>query len=129
MPLIQYIGHRETYKDGIYGTGEWTRDITKDIPDSTARKMVKHRDVYIYADQETDDVKGGVTIDVVEIDKDKNKEDDPDQGARDAIAAMDSKDAIASYAQVNFGQKIPKTLTLDNMKQQAIMMIDQFGIS
>lgn len=118
--LIQYKGFREPHRDATYETGEWTIGMVKDVPDAIALKMLKHPDVYAMAD-EAPSVVEQVLI------RDKPATDE-DQNARDAIAAMQEKDAVAHYALVNFGMKIPKTLTLDNMKQRAVQLVDQYGV-
>lgn len=124
MMHIQYIGHRGTHRDGIYETGDWTRFQVKDVPDQVAVRMLRHPDVYVVPVE----VQADAGIDQVKIDK-SAREDDEEKGqvARDAIAAMDTKEAVADYALTNFRIKIPKTLSLDNMKAQAAMLVDQYG--
>ena len=121
--LIQYNGFREPHRDGIYETGDWTIGMIKDVPDAVALKMLKHPDVYAVARAD----EAPAQIEQVMEKTDRREDEEAQQTARDAVAAMAEKDAIASYAMNNFGLKIPKTLTLENMKQRAIMYIDQYG--
>lgn len=123
--LIRYNGHRPEYKDALYDTGMWISGQVKEIPDAVAHKMTKHADVY-------SEVHPGVDLEesaglVVVEEKGNPPEDDPDQNAVDAVQAMDSKDALADYAKINFGQTVPKTMTVENMKQRIITMIGQYG--
>ena len=119
--LIQYKGFREPHRDGIYETGDWTIGMVKDVPDAVALKMLKHPDVYAVAEEAPE------IIEQVMEKPDKQGDEEAQQMARDAVAAMAEKEAIASYAMNNFGLKIPKTLSVENMKRQAIMYIDQYG--
>ena len=127
--LIRYNGHRPEYKDALYDTGMWISGQVKEVPDAVARKMTKHADVY---SEVNSGVNSGVNREesdevIVVEEKVKTSEDDPDQNAVDAVQAMDSKEALADYAKINFGQTVPKTMTVENMKQRIITMIGQYG--
>ena len=121
--LVKYIGHRQEYRDALYGTGDWLKNQVKEVATQVAGRMLKHPDVYT-ANAFVKATDGAVEV-VVE--PPKEKEDDGDQTARDAVAAMSTKDAVADYARINFNQAIPKTLSLENMKQRAVTLIDQYG--
>jgi len=125
--LIKYNGFRPVYRDGLYGTGDWEQGQVKVVPAAVYPKMLRHPDVYV----DGADTESGDAIDVVAAApiKGKDAEEEETQNARDSIAAMSTKDAVADYALVNFGQKIPKTMTIENMKQRATMLIDQYGAS
>ena len=120
---VKYIGRREPHRDGIYETGDWTIGMVKDVPDAVALKMLKHPDVYCVPAEEQAEA---TLVEKVEVNEKKDDEE-ADQNARDAIAAMATKEAVAAYAMNNFGMKIPKTLSLENMKSQATMLVDQYG--
>ena len=122
--IIRYIGHRPAYRDSLYGTGDWLYEQEKEVPEAIGGRMSKHVDVYLeVAGNESANT---ASIEVVEV-KEKAETEDEDQSARDAVAAMDSKEAVAEYVQVNFGMSINKKFTLENMKQQATTLIDQYG--
>lgn len=122
--IIRYIGHRPSYRDSLYGTGEWLYEQEKEVPEAIGGRMSKHVDVYL--EVAGNESANSASIEVVEV-KEKAETEDEDQSARDAVAAMDSKEAVAEYAQVNFGMSINKKFTLENMKQQATTLIDQYG--
>ena len=44
--LVKYVGKREKYKDGLYGTGTWECGQVKDVPPDAAMKMLGHHDQY-----------------------------------------------------------------------------------
>ena len=122
--IIRYIGHRPSYRDSLYGTGEWLYEQEKEVPEAIGGRMSKHVDVYL--EVAGNESANSASIEVVEV-KEKAETEDEDQSARDAVAAMDSKEAVAEYAQINFGMAINKKFTLENMKQQATTLIDQYG--
>ncbi len=97
--------------------------MVKGVPDAIALKMLKHPDVYCVPADEQEEAAPAEKVEINE----KKDDDEADQNARDAIAAMETKEAIAAYAMNNFGMKIPKTLSLENMKNQATMLVDQYG--
>ena len=121
--LVKYIGHRPEYRDALYGTGDWSKNQVKEVATQVAGRMLKHPDVYT-ADAFVKAAGGAVEVIAEPA---KENEDDGDQIARDAVAAMSTKDAVADYARINFNQAIPKTLSLENMKQRAVTLIDQYG--
>lgn len=122
--IIRYIGHRPSYRDSLYGTGDWLYEQEKEVPEAIGGRMSKHVDVYL--EVAGNESAKSASIEVVEV-KEKAETEDEDQSARDAVAAMDSKEAVAEYAQINFGMAINKKFTLENMKQQATTLIDQYG--
>ena len=122
--IIRYIGHRPSYRDSLYGTGDWLCEQEKEVPEAVGGRMSKHVDVYL--EVAGNESAKSASIEVVEV-KEKAETEDEDQSARDAVAAMDSKEAVAEYAQINFGMQINKKFTLENMKQQATTLIDQYG--
>lgn len=122
--IIRYIGHRPSCRDSLYGTGEWLYEQEKEVPEAIGGRMSKHVDVYL--EVAGNESANSASIEVVEV-KEKAETEDEDQSARDAVAAMDSKEAVAEYVQVNFGMSINKKFTLENMKQQATTLIDQYG--
>lgn len=46
---VQYVGLRDDYKDGIYGTGKWVKGQVKEVPGEIAAKMCQHVDQYVSA--------------------------------------------------------------------------------
>jgi len=124
MIAIKYIGVRPTYRDGAYASGiEFKSGETKFVPKDIAAKMLKHHDVYEAGI-------AGVNIATAKVNKAEMKEDTDEslQAMRDAVQAMGNKDTIADFAMVNYRMKIAKNLSVDNMRREAIRMIDQFGV-
>lgn len=143
MPtLIEYVGKRPAYTDGLYGTGDWTKGEIKPVHDVTAAKMLKHVDQYQKPRSEPKpaETKAAATIDAaaesaINLDADvvgepkpsESEEEKASQEARDSVAHMD-KDALINYAQVNFRQSLDKRQNVENIRQRVVTMIDQYGL-
>lgn len=155
MKKLQYIGFRPKMTDPLYGTGEWviseSGGTVKLVPVDTARKMLKHADVWrevvevevVVGDKGDDSGKEedagddtgdkGKEVEVIDGDKgdasDNKAEEESVQAIRDQIAAMQTKEAIANFIAANYaGYKVNGRLSLDNMKAQAVQIVDQFGV-
>jgi hypothetical protein len=145
MTTIMYVGPRPRMTDPLYGTGEWSRSEDgetcsdtnlKQIPNDIARKMLKHGDVWIEA---TADIISSKfpgqnplkSAPVVPADAEvKKDEDEESQDVRDAINAMTDKKVLANFIAANYsGMKISGKLSLENTKQEAIRIVDQFGVT
>lgn len=122
MIPIRYIGHRDTYIEGVYGSRiEFVKGGVQNVADELAAKLLKHPDVYEQAgDAEEAD---GLGIQ-------KPVTDEPDdliESARDMVANM-NKAALEEFAQTNFRMTISKTGKLADLRNEVIGMIDQFGL-
>lgn len=122
---VKYIGHRVTYKDGIYNTGVYTKNETKLVPANVARQMFRHIDVYVEGD--TDNAE---TI-VVEKKVEPDQEDPVDiQDAIDSVMNMQSKEALLEFAATQFSNvKLDKRCTMDNLQQETVEMIHKYGLT
>lgn len=128
MP-IKYVGKRETYKDGLYGTGYvFTKDQTRMVPVDKGTLMLKHPDIYAL----------GKTTDAIaqqpaEADKrtgntPEQDEEDHLEDARRSIATMNRR-ALANFAKVNFNRDMdPDKQDAPAMRQQILVWLDQFGL-
>jgi hypothetical protein len=116
--------------DPLYGTGEWADGVVKAVPVEVAKKMLKHPDVWAEKSAEMAAVVG-IEVEVVEPETTKDDtEAEESQKVRDAIAAMDSKQSIADFIAANYlGIKIDKRGSLDAMKQEAVRIVDQYGVT
>lgn len=122
MTTIKYIGKREIYRDGCYGTGlVFTIGETINVEDDDiARKMLRHKDVYVAGDAEE------ATGTAAKIAPPKKDDDDEAQQARDAIANM-TKGSLVSYAKTNFSTDLDNRKSVADMRAQVIGLLDQFG--
>ena len=121
---ITYIGRREPRSDVTYGTGEWVRGQTKEVPGATALKMLRHADAYAPGDDKQGD-QTEVVDTVVEKDK-KAVEEDQVQDLLVSIQTM-GVDAIADFVQRHFNQKIDRRKSAENLRIDAVNLLHQFG--
>ena len=123
MIAVKYIGARETYRDGAYGSGlVFVRGQTIAVEDEIlARKMLRHADVYVPGDVS----QAETTAPKTEI---QTKDDeDTAQDARDAIANM-NKAALKDYARTNFRVDIDARKSVKDIRAQVTGLFDQFGV-
>jgi hypothetical protein len=121
---VKYIGHRDIYVDGCYGTKiKWIKDDPKHgtqlVPEDKAMLMLRHKDVY----------EKGVREDASEQEpQDPIEEPEIDQISREAVTRMTRKAPIIQFAKVNFSQPLDDRKTVAELQTEAIRMIDQFGM-
>jgi len=122
---VKYVGHRAQYRDGIYGTGIiWKQGEVILVDEPSARKMLKHPDVWILAAQEEPAKETP--------EKPKEKEDETEEGvqdAKDSVARM-GKAAMLQYAETNFaGVKINQNIGIEKLREKVYGLIDRFGVA
>lgn len=123
--LVQYMGNRPSPRsDNLYQTGEWVSGQIKDVPDAVAAKMLRHPDVYVLAGERQGviEVVEGQPLETDELDEEAVED------ARMSIDAMGTKNAVYDFVQTNFNQELDRRSSLRNMKEEAIRLIDQFGL-
>lgn len=132
MEAVTYVGKRDVYKDGTYGTGlVFAKGETKLVPTSVARLMLRHPDVYLPGKVEAavdaahapaQPTPGQKTKQEAEADEQRI------QDARDNIAAMDKKASIIEFAKTNFRVDLSDKHKVADLKTQATRLIDQYGL-
>lgn len=120
MIAITYIGKRDTYVDGCYGSKiVFQQGETKAVPEEWAVKFLRHPDQF----EKSDDKKATP----VEIEAKEQPEEDI-QDTVDAVANMDS-DALAEFAATHFnGFKINKRKGVESQRAEVTRLIEQFGL-
>ncbi len=119
---VRYIGRRASHKDSLYGTGIWTKDQTRLVPDTVAAKMFAHPDVYAPSDA----VPGAETAVVTPPAREDDK--DPTQAVRDSISIME-KPALASFAKIHFNAELDQRHNTQDLRTQVTRLVDQFGVA
>jgi len=120
MIPIKYIGKRDSYTDGLYGTRiTWNRGDTKDVPDEIAAKMLKHPDQYV-SGKAKDSAPVEIAKPHVKYTEDELK------AARDSIANME-KDSLIDFAMTHYRQHIDKRKSTEKLRIEVTNMVDQFG--
>lgn len=128
MP-ITYVGKRETYKDGLYGTQlTFAKGQTRMVPTEKATLMLKHPDTYalgkttdaIAQQPPEDKPRGGNTP--------EQDEEDRLEDTRRSIGTMNRR-ALANFAKVNFNREMdPDKQDAPAMRAQILTWLDQFGM-
>lgn len=115
---VKYIGKRETYIDGTYGSRiAFTKGQSVLVPADLAAKMLRHPDVYAKGDAKK--------AEVVEV-QEQPVVDEDSQAIRDRIAVMD-KTALESFVKTTYRMDIDKRKSVESLRQQAINLVDQYG--
>lgn len=122
--IIEYHGRRQRHDDRLYGTGEWTPGLVKDVPDVAGQKLLRHPDMFRPGTGEAAQVIVKAALDEAA----KSLEEQRTQDARDAVAAMTDKQAVLDFALTNYRRKLDSRAKLDVLKRQATMLIDQYGV-
>lgn len=118
LTAIKYVGHRDTYTDGAYGTRiTFNKGQTLMVPDDKATLMLRHADVY---------AKGKEVKDVAVVATTEEKGDEQTQNVRDSIANMD-KTALETFVKVNYSMDIDKRKSLTALRAEATGLVDQYG--
>lgn len=134
---VQYIGRQPDWNDHLYGTGLYfVTDMVRHLPEPTARQLLKHIDLFKEAADETEpapapEVPRDDTAELMKAAKQKQAEERDEvakiQDLKQSVSFMD-KDALRTFVQTNYRQKVDGRLSVEAMRTQAIQMIDQFGM-
>lgn len=119
---VEYIGRRAGHTDTLYGTRiAWAAagDVQL-VPEDVARKMVGiNHDVYRlgeYAGQAAPDA-----IEPAGDEASKNREE------LDMVIQTMGKEALEGYARQHFGQELDRRKSVDVLRGQVRLLVDQFG--
>lgn len=120
MTPIKYIGHRNEYREGCYGSGlVFIKGQTINIEDDElARKLLKHKDIYVLGDSK------GAIVAYQEI---KVADDESQQDMRDSIANM-PKDALKMFAKNTFSAELDMRKSVGDLRAHVTGLFDQFGV-
>lgn len=140
MPtLITYFGKRETYRDGLFETGEWKQGETKPVHDDVALKMLRHSDQYKRATlddsaspkrHESAGAKSSAPDETETVGKKPDSQPDDEeetQSMRDSVTVM-NKDALRTFAKTHFSANIDHRIGVEKMRTQVLGLIDQYGV-
>ena len=121
MVGVKYIGNRESHIDNLYGTGlEWVPGQAHSVIKATARMLLAHTDVYEECEANSNEVV---------LDKPANGE--KDEGRMTALPNLEGmdKDALVTFAQQHFGERMHKTMKEDTMRARILGMIQERGLA
>jgi hypothetical protein len=120
---VQYVGARERYKEGCYGSGiEFEKGQTLLVPNELAAKLLRHPDVY---------APGEVTVaqPATIPPQDPNKVSDPEvENVRDMVMNMDL-DTLSDFSMTHYRVKLHPRQSVGNARKKVLQMIDLYGIT
>lgn len=136
---VKYTGRETPFIDRLYGSSlPFDPNQTRFITDlDLAAKLLRHSDVFERDDKAkpaakpvTPSVADDTATHLQEADKLKQQRDLAENQRQDIVETLNSmdKDGLQAFAQEKFSQKVPKNLSVDNMRAKVVELIDQFGL-
>ena len=131
---VKYFGRESPFVERNYGSGlTFDPGQTRVVPPELAARLLRHADVFSKGEDgiaTPEDSDSDSTHAQLEAAAKKKALEDVDLSNRqdlvDQINRMD-KDALKDYASIKYGQSLPKTLSVENMRIKVVQFIDQFG--
>lgn len=131
---VKYFGREAPFVERNYGSGlTFDPGQTRIVPPELAARLLRHADVFSKGEDgiaTPEDSDSDSTHAQLEAAAKKKALEDVDLSNRqdlvDQINRMD-KDALKDYASIKYGQSLPKTLSVENMRIKVVQFIDQFG--
>lgn len=132
MKAVRYTGRRAQFADRLYGTNlVWEPDQVRTLPPHVADKFLRHPDVFELAKGSVAKRGNDDSAEILEITRKEDAQREQVQQAIQAmyleVRAMD-KEALASFAQRNYGQLIDRRHSVEDLRQEVVQMIDRFGV-
>lgn len=146
---VTYTGKEDPFVERNYGSAlTFRKDQSRVIPAELAHKLLRHADVFTLTLGGVDATPplaaaaaGAASAAALALDdtaaqlekaalvkEEENNFTNQRQNVVDQVNLMD-KDALKEYAQTNYRQPLPKTMTVETMRAKVVGMIDQFGIA
>ena len=131
---IEFIGPRDEWIERRYKSGlTFKPGQIRSVPVELARKLLRHNDLFAEAKlggegnaPDTDD-----TADLLAEAAERNAEDqaalEERQGIVDQVMTMD-KEALAEFAFTRYQQTVNKRRSVENLREEVIGYVDQFGV-
>ena len=119
---VKYIFRRQAHTDALYGTRiVWDNpgDVRLVPEDVAAKMLARNPDVYQLGEY------SGESAPAVAA-----KPTAPDDAARqelDLVIRTMDKEALEGYAKTHFGQDLDRRKSVESLRQQVAMLVDQFG--
>ena len=133
MIAVEYIGRRDYWKDLQYNSGlDFVTGQTRVLPTNIAKQLLRHPDLFKEAAsapdeevaQQLDDTQSQLDAGKRELDKKDDRRDE--LNVIDLVNTMD-KEAVANYAMSNYGLKINRSKSVENMRTELSAHISQVG--
>lgn len=121
---VRNISKRGAFSGSLYGAKlHFAKDEVQMLPVELAHKLFKHADVFKPAK--------AVKVDKTKVETETTQTETETStqvlDMHDQIQQMD-KNALENFAKVKYGQDIDKRKSLEALRQEVGLMIDQFGV-
>lgn len=131
---VTYIGRENPFIERNYGSGlSFEPGQSRTVPDELAAKLLRHGDVFSTGKRESvpvEPVGDGTRQALMLADVHQAERvalENQRQDVVDQVNLMD-KDALKGFAHIKYGQPLPKTLSIENMRSKVVGLIDQYGL-
>src|SRR5690554_2231366 len=128
---VEYIGRREQWIEKRHASGlTFTRGQVRNLPEDLAHRLLRHNDLFAIAKGDAgsgdDDTAEQLAKANAKAGKSKDEQRER-QEILDQIMTMD-KDALAEFAYTRYEQQINKRRSVDNLREEVLGYVDQFGV-
>jgi hypothetical protein len=131
---IEFIGPRDEWVERRYKSGlTFKPGQIRSVPVDLARKLLRHNDLFAEAKlgDEGNTPDADDTADMLADAEARNAEDqaalEERQGIVDQVMTMD-KEALAEFAFTRYQQTVNKRRSVENLREEVIGYVDQFGV-
>lgn len=124
---VRNISKRGAFSGSLYGAKlNFAKDEVKMLPAELAHKLFKHADVFKTAKAVKVDKTKAETETAVETET-TTETNTQVLDMHDQIQQMD-KNALEDFAKAKYGQDLDKRKSVETLRQEVGLMIDQFGV-
>ena len=121
---LKYIGKRESYTEGTYGSNiVFTKGETVLVDAELAEKLLRHPDCYVRGEE----VDAPSAVIPKRNPHTELEDTEAAQEARDLIANMD-KPALIEYAKVNYRMDLDGRKSVASLRTEVIQLVDLSGV-
>lgn len=133
---VRYIGRPAQWIERKYKTGlAFTKNQVRSLPDELARKLLRHSDLFELADslpesQPDLDLDDDTEQQLAKAKTEREQSDEVHEEAqalRESVLNMD-KDSLSEFAFTRYQQTINKRRSVENLREEVVGFVDQYGV-
>lgn len=128
---VTYTGRKGSYTEHLYGSGlRFDKGQTRVVPAALADKLLRHPDVFApgEASAVAEDDTAAVLATSQRQEDEQQQEQHHLQDLRDKLLQM-NKNELLQFATTHYRQTLNSKARVDDLRQQVIGLVDQYGIS
>lgn len=131
---VCYVGRPEVWVERRYKSGlRFVKGQVRHLPDELARKLLRHEDLFAIAEGAAGEPEPADDDTAEQLKRSKaqsdesHKENEETQAMREQVQNMD-KEALDNFAFTRYQQKINKRRSVENLREEVIGFVDQYGV-